>query len=1144
MKRLLTIALSLIILTGIVVFINKPTSEPIPKKQKSTRFLTAKEIRQAEIAHKVARRAAGYAKPNKPDEFMKYHKLIRTNYGDPAPTYGPDYKLKALRKSIALKKQLKSTSKVLNWIERGPGNVSGRTRGLIIDPDDESTNTWFCGSVGGGIWKTTDAGQSWRNLTPNLPNLSTVSIAMAPSNHNVIYAGTGEGFGNGDAIAGDGILKSTDRGETWQQLTSTTGNENFKYVNRLVVNSMDENTVIAVTNTGIYKSNDGGISWDEKFNDGDRVQHIIEHPSNFDILYASVEYTGVLRSVDAGETWEYVHSDSVGRIELAISPSDPQQVYALNEDSELFISKDGGDTWSSSKITEGSTEEFLSGQGWYDNAITVTPADPNTLFIGGVEIFRVKLIGEEAETGIQQLRSTRLTSWNGSNKPYVHADVHNIQLTTKVGNPYRIIVANDGGVAYSDNNGISWTNPLKGYNTTQFYGVDKHPTVNRYIGGTQDNGTWMSSSDPTHSSAWAEATGGDGFDVVWHSKEPEKIIATIYNNRLYRLNGGDWETISDEITDKRSNAPFITQIANNPNSPDRLYVIGKSGVTRSFDFGTSWELTPISNLWGFNDDYDEGQVAISESNPEIVWAAVGHNSNEQRIQVSVDGGKTFSATNTYAKDMGAISGLATHPTKPNTAFALFSGEGEPKILRTDDLGESWRDISGFDIPSNGFPDVAVYDLLVMPHNPDELWAGTEIGLFISSDDGSTWQYADNGLPAVSIWEIKVRGEQVVVATHGRGIWSVTIDELNNRVQPPCLAHAGMSVKGEIALNYAFPSLYDSTIVVYHETERYRIDGNSITVDNDWYSFEKLYSATIQSVQLISYKDGISYYSEKKDFKPFDVSEAATSYSNDLEDTGLRSDFVGEHFTVSNDSSLGNHAIHTPHPYVDMMDISYQLKTPIIVTPRAKDGKAILRYVDIPMIEEGETGTSYNDEEFWDYVIVEGSKNGVDWLPLADGYDFGLIKAKAPQISISDEPFSGLFTEHRVDLLDTFNENDTIFIRFRLFSDFNTIGWGWVIDEIEIQRDMFTNTEIAKSPEYNVYPNPFRASINIVPGAEIKGTTRVVCYNLSGQKVLQKSVDALPELPFVVHTHNLRPGTYIIDIENNGLHKRQKIQKIE
>lgn len=1317
MKKIYQYILPAIIITTILLIIFKPKAENL-EVSKEKKFKTPVEMKAETVEYKKKRRLNGWAKPDQPSEFINRYNRIRTKAGAEKPAYELNYKMRELQKAVARNVQLKSANVTLNWQERGPGNVSGRTRGLIIDPDDQTGNTWFAGSVGGGIWKTTDAGKSWVNLTNDFPTLSTVCLAMAASNSKVIYAGTGEGFFNGDAIVGDGIFKSTDKGNTWTQLASTGGNKDFAYVNRLVVDPINENIVVAVTNTSIQKSTNGGQSWQKVFDDYRRIQHIITHPLNFDIQYATANTKGVLKSTNAGDTWSYVLEETSGRIELAIAPSKPETVYALTENSQLYVSENSGLSWAPAKITSGTRDLFLSSQGWYDNAIAVSPDNPNLIMIGGVNVYKVEitgtsssptsfvsvstlgtdafmsyinhggaylgggmevnlsktnyqtievqfgpgkkqkahrfkvpdgatsgvaadkhtyldyvevpfevwdtgnnrqlmvsfrdqdqngkfnltiqddaaLIGREyiwindvnyqnnpspmiAVTGgfefeeiafwwpvlsagavwddanlpdskiiikrddvfVKELKSTKVADWAAQGAPYVHADLHNIQFTKTNNGTTRIVVANDGGLGYSDNLGISWTNPTNGYNTTQFYGVDKHPAQDRYIGGLQDNGTWFSGENPGILSQWTEATGGDGFDAVWHATDPSKLIATIYYNSIYRsIDGGQSWGYAGGFTDEGSGkAPFITQIGYTSTDPDKLYLVGKSGVTFSKDFGQTWELTTIpDSLWGWAGD---GYVEPSPANPMVVWAAA-QMSNKGKIMVSADGGKSFMPTNNFEEEMGVLSGLATHPLNDSIAYALFSYAGYPKILKTANLGQSWEDISGFTDgeSTRGFPDVAVYSLLVMPHQPNELWAGTEIGIFRSTDDGKSWTFADNGFPAVSIWEIKTRGKQVYVATHGRGIWSVDLPELENALRAPTLLAAGTAPTNENYVQVQWGAAYDSVAIridgAYYQTIKGNFNKNILNKQ----AIPGELDEGLHSIQMLAYKGGYTLKSIEKTFMVVDYDQPDFSYINTFDQWS--NDFSGEGFSIVEFGALGDgFGIHSAHPYPDNANLSFYLKKPIIVDNANGTKKVTFSYRDIPCIEEGDAGSVYGSSNFYDYVIVEASSDGIDWKPLLNGYDFRQIKVKATALgkTIDSRPSASMFLKHEIDLSKQFGNNDTIAIRFRLYSDANTNGWGWVIDDIAITPTEKVGVNDFDERDFSMYPVPCNQELNIMLPEAFQNKAKITFYDLNGRKVLEAKSNAQSIVK--VNTATLKPSMYLVEINAEKQMIRKKIE---
>ncbi len=1222
-----------------------------PSQVKKSRSKTTPEaILQAEREQKIQRRAAGYAKQDQPDKFMEMQRQIRTREGDSGPRYKANHKINAMKKAgimdmngrVSSRTRLGKSSSTVNWVERGPANFSGRARGLIVDPSDATGNTWFVGAVSGGIWKTTDAGLHYTDQTPDLPNLATTVLAMSESNHDVIYAGTGEGFGNADAVQGDGIFKSTDHGASWSQLSSTAADEDFFYVNRLVIDPANENIVVAATNTGIFKTTNGGSSWSAMYSSDSRVQHLIADPTDFNVQYATVNSFGVIKSTDAGNTWfsSKTGIGTVKRLEIAIAPSNHNRLYLaaeLGSGSGLYMSTNAGANWILVNDASGTNPNWLGAQGWYDNTIAVHPYNDTTLWVGGINIWKIVLspgsstaIQRTADTvgtasflsfvnfglpflgggvgtghqffaptlpptgitasdttfdieirfgpgitqkahrflfgasfaftyqdyvdvpfevwditnnrqlmasfrdqdsnGVYNLSSaplggvsreylivnavpynasaadpnigvnsgevykcvmavgpslksgaawtpnalptskisfkyqsvttgfrntTQVTNWypelphpSGGFYPWTHADNHNIVMIPKGSGNFHILIANDAGVAHSTDNGVTWIYDEEtpdGMNSTQFYGVDKKPGAIAFIGGTQDNGTWRSPVNASDTARWIEQLGGDGFDAVWKGDDGNQLIGSLYDNRLYKSTDGglNWFAWTPGLLDvNNANSYFITQIASSKVDPDLLFTIGGSGVWRSDNFGDSWTLAPLTPAnFGFSTLINF--VAISDANPQIVWAGA-RMSSSGKLNVSTDGGLTFTPTVNYGTSLGSLSGLATHPTDPNTAYAMFSFAEYPKILRTTNLGQTWTDITGFSgsgPSSNGFPDVATYCLMVNPNNTSELWAGTDIGLFISTDNGDNWAYANNGLPAVAIWELKVVDDQIVAATHGRGIWTMEITSptlptvtlaprLNSTAQSPATGH--------VLLNVSLRSAYDSTLIKSGSSTIATL--GATTAKDSLIDF--VATAGNYTFQIVSYKGGTAYKSASSSVTVIQVTAPVTKYANNF--NTATTDFSGPLFTVKTEPGFTNGALHSAHQYSNLTNYTSLLRVPITVTPDS----CILTFDEIALVEEGEIGSVFGDPDFWDYCIVEGSTDGINWTALAPGWDARLYGAWHNVTS----PTSSLFRKHTINILDTYTAGATIFLRFRLYADEATVGWGWVVDNITVNPD--------------------------------------------------------------------------------------------
>ncbi|MBD0403540.1 T9SS type A sorting domain-containing protein [Flammeovirga sp. EKP202] len=804
-KKLLFATFLMALFCPIIYFSFNTSQKPVLPKTH-----TSEDVIAYEHALKKWKRKNGYKKSNQPKKYLEI--LNKMKYRTSGENYTSGYKVKELKKAIQKSNLRKNNTTSYTWIERGPSNSPGRTRAAVVDPNDASGNTILLGAVGGGIWKTTDKGASWTDISGVTSSSIAIScMAVAPSNAQIWYAGTGEGFSGFGSIVGNGVLKSTDGGATWAFLPALEGKLQYETIYKLIVDPNDANTVLIAASTrdnisssfyGIYKTTDGGDNWSLVYNASYFVESLVFEPGNFDTMYATVNQTEFIKSTDGGDNWTTLSATDViqdGRVELAVSPKDPNVIFASiagqgdsSQDGNLYISRDKGDTWNFVTL-DNQSYNFLGGQGWYDHTVLAHPFDENVVYIGGVDLCKVTVNDQNNGAFIELTDAYGQYNGDGPNDANTfHPDQHFLTLGSIDENAetFSIIVTNDGGIYHTQDVSSpgegegSWTKIGNGVNTTQIYAIDKFPNENRYFFGTQDNGSWVSPKNEasTASTAYHAVIGGDGFASLVYKKDPDILIGSYYNNNFeVSVDGGTTFTNIDVASRGLSdtgdeNAPFITMLGNHPNAPDTLYTVGFNGIWKSPDFGQSWTGVNITENWNVTSFLD---VEVSEKSPIVIWAG-GAMNDDNRIYVSKDGGRSFNATSNFDfinQNPGYISGLATSPNDSATAYVTFSYLASTKIIKTTDFGETWTDITGFEVASNtrtsdtGFPDVAVFDVLEFPGDANKLWAATEIGLFETTDGGGSWNRLAGNFPAVSVWDLKIYDDQVIAGTHGRGAWT-------------------------------------------------------------------------------------------------------------------------------------------------------------------------------------------------------------------------------------------------------------------------------------------------------------------------------------------------------------------------------------
>ena len=759
----------------------------------------------------------------------------------------------------------------------------------------------------------------------------------------------------------------------------------------------------------------------------------------------------------------------------------------------------------------------------------------------------------------------------------VHVDHHNLGtiVDSEVDSTFRIYLTTDGGIYYTISDKDPGTKddhfkraglisdimfaPGGGYNTTQFYGADKIAGFDQYVAGAQDNGTFYSprNQDASDTTNYFHPIGGDGFEVIAHFTDPDKMFGGYQGNNLYYThNGGSsWTYVGGSLT---GSGPFINRASTSYQDPDVLYTISSSGVDKSSDFGVSWNHTQIGGTWG-NSFWSGADVEVSLANPRFVYAG-GVMDNTADIFISKDWGATFDPVSKFA-NLGTITGLYSHPNEDSTAYILFGIAGEAKIIETKNLGESWSDLSGFHLnvsgkSSNGFPDVAVYSFLVMPHDSNIMWAGTEIGLFESTNRGGSWHKVVGNLPNVTIWDMKIKDEgQVVFATHGRGIWTATLDDLKTFVPKPTTLAPNLlegnqtdnDEKYEIMAKVELRSLYDSLEIKANSVLRSTYyDTDSVVIKE--YTFEVDDKGDF-SLQAFAYKDGVMYPSNIIEITVNPILDARTQFKTTFSDL-VGDEFYLDRFRIGVQGGFEGRQLHTEHPYESGVDGGYtdgysvhaMLNIPIIVT----DFTPSIKFQEIVIVEPGEPGTSYGDAQFWDYVIVEASKDGITWKALLDGYDSDSDPTWKSAYATNQFGNPDLLRSKEADFKPHFNEGDTVKVRFRMFSDDLTVGWGWMVDDlyIQIETPVVQGIEFTKlDKNISVYPNPTNGIVNIKFNDTWRGDVNFKITDIFGRSITERILDNKnASSSHSIDISNSNDGVYIIQLLQGDKKTMQKVIK--
>ncbi|HET6862527.1 MAG TPA: hypothetical protein VFH91_05750 [Pyrinomonadaceae bacterium] len=698
--------------------------------------------------------------------------------------------------------------KVVKWRSIGPfrGGRSNSACGVIGDP-----NTYYMGTTGGGLWKTDDMGISWRNVSDNYFKTGSVgAVAVAESDSNVVYVGMGEHAVRGVMTHhGDGVYKSTDAGKTWKRM----GLELTQHISRIVIDPKNPNIILVAAQgalysssqqRGIYKSIDGGATWKNVLfvNDKTGAAELSMDMNNPRILYAAMwEHgrlpwkvisggpgSGLYKSTDSGDSWERLKEglpEEMGKMSIAVSRSNPDKVYALIEsDSDkeaggLFISVDAGKKWS--RITN---DHRLVQRAWYYIELFVDPRNENTIYVMSAPALRSTDGGKTWET----LSGT-------------HGDFHDLWINPN--NPNNFIISNDGGSAVTFNGGKSWSTQSN-MPTGQFYRINvDNQFPYRIYGGQQDNTSVSIASRELggggiSTASWTFSAGGESAFLAFDPDDPKFVMGDSYQGTIEVLNikaqastnvmAAPIQYLGMDAKDIKYRFNWNSPIIWSKHEPNTFYH-GAQYLLKTSDMGKTWkeaspDLTrnekekqgkgggPYTNEAVGAENY--GTLSYIMESPHekgVIWTG----SDDGLVYLTRDGGANWKNVTPKSLEECLVNAIEVSPHDKATAYIATTrykfNDHRPGLYKTTDYGNTWEKIDD-GLPANAFTRVVREDDV----RRDLLFAGTELGLFVSWNAGKNWSPFQLNLPITPITDLRVHKGNLIASTSGRGFW--ILDDLS------------------------------------------------------------------------------------------------------------------------------------------------------------------------------------------------------------------------------------------------------------------------------------------------------------------------------------------------------------------------------
>jgi len=686
------------------------------------------------------------------------------------------------------------------WEAIGPKNFSGRMIGLAFNP--QNPNTIWGGSASGGLWKTETDGigaKAWQYISTGFPVLGVMAIAVNPTDSNEVYAGTGEvyhyrksGEGIGDRTSrgtyGVGILKSTDNGVNWTKVLDWDYG-NLRGVNDLLINPLQTNTVWAATTEGLYVSYNAGNSWDLKVT-ALNATDVLFHPKDTSIIFVACgnfesRDHGIYRSLNGGLDFEKISNGETGlptmwsgKTMLDIQSTEPFTLFASIANTfstlGLFSSIDTGKNWT--RLTR---EDYATYQGWFSHDVAVHPENENEVVVVGVLPYKSsnggKSLNSQSGGGAGSYEATPIGGPEGP-PDYCHSDIHRVMYHPTDFN--KVYYVTDGGIFVSLDGGLTFESRNGGLQTQQFYAdfSNSHQDSLFAIGGMQDNHTAIYEGN----NSWRRAIGGDGLSTAINPLNDSIVYGSFQWLGIQKSTNKALSFSAIPVPEGGLPTAFAGPYAMCEKNPDILYA-GRSKVFKTED-GTNWDFT--SKVLDGNYVL---RIAVASQNCDLVYA-----STSRSINPPIDLFKSTDGAQNWEKVSGDlpkryILDIVVHPENEEWVYVAVGGYKNDHLYKSEDGAATWKSLGEL------LPDVPVNSIVIDTVGGNHIYIGTDIGVYVSDDDGTSWTVLQNGLPdAILAMDVSISplNRKLRVATHGSGVYQrpllgkVTVAPVDTTTYPP------------------------------------------------------------------------------------------------------------------------------------------------------------------------------------------------------------------------------------------------------------------------------------------------------------------------------------------------------------------------